>query len=692
MSNVEILEFEPFIKFKGEAIPSQEDILLIKAFTEIAQFTIINMSRVLKLDQQMLSQYFRLLDLNQDAENTLLTYISYSQLDEEKKRLNLNFKKVAQAKEVITLLRNVFDEVRLGLRDFSSLEEDSQEIKEIEEVANQALKKKISNASKIVYKFSGAEKIDDFDDQIDLIEENRKSERIAKESFTKLDKKFSEKGLLSSKLNESRSSLSNLAYYENNNNKSMDRSIDNINKSSTFIEENKFKYSQRKLVKESNQNASLYQKSSTYNFSEVLPKQDEELAQEKKFKKSEIFTDNKRYNNIGEQYLNEKEDKYEEKNKENVQKNINKEPKLKRMEMNMAEKEDSKMSSSKIEDLEKQISLLKKSNMEITKQLDIIEKQSGKNLISLKDTNINKLGAECLALKSWNVSLLNSVKSKYSESFTAVKLINELNLAITGDRLGQISFWSLNGLQEIHSIAAHEGSVTSLLYLHDRKNILSCGSDGKLIKFNLNNFDYETILNNNLLPLSNLCANPLSKSIFVSSNEFILELDIENKKRINKFRAHDDKITDLIADLSREILISCSKDKLIKIWNLKTKENEGIMEGHFGEIKSICYNEEKSELASIGKDNIITFWNLENSNLTKSLKMDSLAEKILYLKDGKTYLTISKDGKFLLWSSETDKFKAFQDDLDSYSCCSFGYDGKAIILGTDEGSLELWSA
>lgn len=714
LSNIEILEFEPFIKFKADAIPSQEDIQLIKAFTEIAAYTHSNMSRVMKLDQQMLSCFFRLSDISNDAENTLLNYISMASLDKEKKRLSTNYKKISLAKDIITVLRNIFDEVRLGLRDFSSLSyEDSIEYKEMEQVALEALNRNITAPAKLVYKFSGEDKIDDYDDSVDLIDENRKAEKLAKISFQTLDKKFSEKGLLSSRLNESRSSLSNLAYYDPNKSQ-LEKSQDNINNKSTFIEEQKYKYSQRKFAKDSKTNQTYVNKDSNLfnnKFSQILPV-NEDLAKNK-LKQSDIV--NLRYEGeVGEKYLDSKEqDKKDnllkkdeskgEANKENKQLNSNKEPKLRRMEMDMSEKAEKQKQDNKIQALEKQITILKQTNEEISKQLDVIEKRSSTKLLNKESNskiflnnsnpfkpalNYNK---QKLPLNSWNLSLQSTVKSKYSESFSCLKTISDLNLAVTGDKLGQVSFWSLPNLNEIHSISVHESQVTSILYLNDKKTVFSSGSDGKLIRFDLNNFNYEVLINNQQMPLYNLCLNPLSSTLFVSSNEFIIELDLENKKRISKFRAHDGKITGLICDINREILISSSLDKLIKIWNLKTKENEGILEGHIGGIKSICYNKEKSQIVSIGKDSIITFWNLENSDLTKSLKMDSVMEKVIYLKDKKSYLTISKEGKFLLWNSETDKFKTFSDELDSYTSVSFGNDGKSILFATDEGSLELWT-
>ncbi len=58
-------------------------------------------------------------------------------------------------------------------------------------------------------------------------------------------------------------------------------------------------------------------------------------------------------------------------------------------------------------------------------------------------------------------------------------------------------------------------------------------------------------------------------------------------------------------------IISGSDDKKIRVWNVETYDNQGILEGHDDLITSVCISSDGKKIISGSRDNTIIVWNLE---------------------------------------------------------------------------------
>ena len=59
---------------------------------------------------------------------------------------------------------------------------------------------------------------------------------------------------------------------------------------------------------------------------------------------------------------------------------------------------------------------------------------------------------------------------------------------------------------------------------------------------------------------------------------------------------------------TRSFKVMCSKDKTIKLWNLKTGELLNTLTGHQDEIYSIKFSPDGNSLVSGSKDKTIKLW------------------------------------------------------------------------------------
>lgn len=290
-----------------------------------------------------------------------------------------------------------------------------------------------------------------------------------------------------------------------------------------------------------------------------------------------------------------------------------------------------------------------------------------------------------------NSELIGVSLSTIQKPVKVLTFIKDLSIIVVADSAGYITFLKYPELSYLQSVKGHEGPIKCVKYVDQKKILLSGGIDGKLNLYDSIAFTFKTIGQFSESVRAIACPTGSSR-VFIASGNKIIEFDMITHTTVSTIEAHEDTVTDLVYCETKGVLISCSEDTLMKIWDPLTRENMGVLEGHSSSIKSICigYTNNHTILASIGLDSVITFWNLDDKNLTKSFGAADGVNRVFYLHDKRTFCTLHNDSSFYLWDIERDENVKFvgnkQAYLAGYSC----QDGKHFILGADDGSAQLW--
>lgn len=335
-------------------------------------------------------------------------------------------------------------------------------------------------------------------------------------------------------------------------------------------------------------------------------------------------------------------------------------------------------------ELEKEIRELKLKNEELNLRLSRVSTESSnKHHVFMK---------HIIPIKTIDLKLYNT--AEHAGAIKCIEPLQDLEMFVIGDRDGNLSFFKFILFEKFKTINLHKKAIKDILYMNDGKTIYSGGLEGYLVCTDIETFSCRS-LQGNEGPISAI-TNPLNGlSLFTANNRRITEWDIVNNKLLSSFDAHDDKITGLLYIHQRDIIISSSRDKNIKIWNPITKECLGCLEGHLDGIKAITYGYVKQHLniVSVGRDSVITFWDLDDKDYTKSFRMKSPAKDVFYLGDKKCFVTVHADRKFYVWNTEKEESRLFYPDnlnFNGYNTGCYMDDGYSIILGTQDGSLQLW--
>lgn len=230
----------------------------------------------------------------------------------------------------------------------------------------------------------------------------------------------------------------------------------------------------------------------------------------------------------------------------------------------------------------------------------------------------------------------------------------------------EIKLRNINKDNSSLSLGVHQG-VYSINFSPKGNYLLSAGTDNQIKLWNMSN---QLTNNSEKQPEKTIEGCGSDKTLSFSLDEKILVfLDCENKKiiklwsfneqkEIANLQGHNEPVTSIIFSHDGKTIASASKDRTIRLWNLKGKQSKTFF-GHSSPIRDVIFNANSQILASFGaRDNeeqIVKFWSREGNEIgTLSNPLGDEIIGIHFSQDGKKFLAVDRDYKNLLtfWNLE----------------------------------------
>ena len=139
------------------------------------------------------------------------------------------------------------------------------------------------------------------------------------------------------------------------------------------------------------------------------------------------------------------------------------------------------------------------------------------------------------------------------------------------------------------------------------------------------------------------------------------------------------------------MVISASKDKTIKIWNVETGEEIRTFVGHTKEVNDCAFSPDGSKIVSASEDNTLRLWDVNINSESKILtsKRNSIAPRsCVFSSDGKFILYVNWSGfTYLLdvnTGEEIRRYKGLSSIHPLASICNFSPDGTKVVSALKE--------
>ena len=170
-------------------------------------------------------------------------------------------------------------------------------------------------------------------------------------------------------------------------------------------------------------------------------------------------------------------------------------------------------------------------------------------------------------------------------------------------------------IEEVKTINDHTSNVTSLLLLKDGR-VASCSWDNTIRIYDpSNDYHCDEVIKRESYHTTSICELDDGTIVSCSEDRSIMIGDYTIKS------AHDRTVNKVIALPNRRIA-SCSEDKTIKIWksNIIYSRSVKLLVGHSDSVTSILYIKEKDIMISGSLDRTIRLWNMSTYQCMKVIE------------------------------------------------------------------------
>ena len=151
-----------------------------------------------------------------------------------------------------------------------------------------------------------------------------------------------------------------------------------------------------------------------------------------------------------------------------------------------------------------------------------------------------------------------------------------------------------------------------------------------------------------------------------------------------------ERVYSVVISQDGKILACGNGDGTIKVWQLETGEELGIIEGHTNDVISIALSRDGEILASGSYDGTIKVWQLETETELTLQSHFMRVSAIAISPDGEKLVSGSSDDSIKIWHLPTGKMlHTFRGHSDSIYAVSISPDGKKLVTGS-HNNIKIW--
>ena len=266
------------------------------------------------------------------------------------------------------------------------------------------------------------------------------------------------------------------------------------------------------------------------------------------------------------------------------------------------------------------------------------------------DGQILASGGDDLAIELWDVSTqtVRQTLEGHTDNIRSIIISSDGRLLSSSDD-GSIRFW-IDG-KCLRTIKAHSQPVWTVAMSHDG-SLIASGSVDNTVKLWDSNTGSQIAMFQHQGSVSQVAFSPDGQTLASASYDRTVRIwDISSKRQL-KTLLHYDWVQSLVFNDNN--LITCSRDRQIRYWNLNTEQVETTIDSYSNGILSIAVSPDSEQIASTNDDRTIQLWNIASNKIERvSIGHAKNIWSVAYSHDNRFLASASDDCTVKIWNKLT---------------------------------------
>jgi WD40 repeat protein len=166
-----------------------------------------------------------------------------------------------------------------------------------------------------------------------------------------------------------------------------------------------------------------------------------------------------------------------------------------------------------------------------------------------------------------------------------------------------------------------------------------------------------------------------------------------NAKLDQSIENHADWVFGVVFAADGKHLLTCSRDKTAKVWDLSTRESVLTFPDHQSPVYGVAVTPDGKTGISAGEDNQVRFWNTTgDGKQTRALAGHSKAIfRVLYHPRQPLVLTCSADSSVRVWNADKGQaVRTLTGNTDWTYALAVSPEGNQVASGSWNGEIRIW--
>ncbi|MDD5067750.1 MAG: hypothetical protein PHF84_11960 [bacterium] len=167
-------------------------------------------------------------------------------------------------------------------------------------------------------------------------------------------------------------------------------------------------------------------------------------------------------------------------------------------------------------------------------------------------------------------------------------------------------------------------------------------------------------------------------------------ISAQDKYLVRTFTGHADRVNSVCLDPEGKYIISGSKDRTLKLWDISGKLRK-TFEGHSDSVNSVCFSPDGKFIASGSSDKSVRLWGADGKPVRSMEAHKDSVMSVSFSPDSKYIASSSRDSTVKLWYINGNLESSAEAHIPYALSASFSPDRNYLVTAGYDRTLKLWN-